>query len=594
MQEAPLSPGRDTGRTRLARIFHDTLVGYLRGLSSGARRFWLLVPLTGVIAGMGAAASVHFLALVQRLGWGEPENLLLGAEHAGWVKRLCLPILGGVIVIATERLFRVPPGGHGTSSLIEAIWVRRGRVQLRWALLHGILCLIVVGLGASLGREGALLYFGAATGSWLGRRFGVQGDQLKLLVACGASAGIAAAYNTPIGGALFALEVFLGGLALELYGPLIFASVSATLVSRALLYDHPSYLIPHYGLVHWGELGLYLLLGILTGALSALLVSSIEVSSRLVAAIPKKIRPYLPLPALAIVGAVGIVFPQVYGNGYFTVNEALVGGLPLWLLLVLPVLKLILSVLCASSGTPGALFTPSLFIGGLAGGAFGVAAHSLFPHLVGETGAYVLVGMGGILAGSTHATLAAALLLFELTGSYSLILPLLAASVVSTAVSRALTSESIYTAPLHRRGVELPRVTRPAWMQREGVRGLVRSDPPQVHLDTPLEDVVLALAQLGEGDDLYVVDAEGRLRGAIAIEDVRDALVDQASLSLLVAADLARSAPSVSIDASLWDITRRALGGSPSQLPVLSPREGGRLVGTISIRDVLQAAAKPV
>jgi CIC family chloride channel protein len=584
---------RDNGRNRLGRIFHDTLLGYLRGLSSGARRFWLLVPLTGVIAGLGAVVSVHVLHLVQRLGWGEPEDLLLGAEHAGWVRRLIVPVIGGVIVVGTELLLRVPAGGYGTSSLIEAIWVRRGKVRLRWAVLHGLLCLVAVGLGASLGREGALVYFGAAAGSWLGRRFGITGDQLKLLVACGASAGIAAAYNTPIGGALFGLEVFLGGLALELYGPLIFASVAATLVSRALLFDHPSYIIPHYRLEHASELALYLVLGIVIGALSSLLVISIELSARWVAMVPERFKRWLPLPALAIVGAVGIVFPQIYGNGYFPVNEALAGKMAVQLLFVLPLVKLVVSVLCASSGTPGALFTPSMFIGGLAGGAFGWAAHQLFPHVAGSAGGYVLVGMGAILAGSTHATLAAALLLFELTGSYDLILPLLAASVVATAVSRSITSESIYTAPLRRRGVELPRITRPAWMQREGVRSLVRADVQTVRLDATLEEVLLGLTRLGEGDELFVVDRDGRLRGAIAIDDVRDALEEQPDLQLLVAADLVRPAPAISIDSSLWDVTRRALAGGGGRMPVLSPREGNRFVGTVSIREVLQAAAKP-
>jgi CIC family chloride channel protein len=588
-----VAPDVQAGRTRLGRIFHDTLLGYLRGLSSGARRFWLLVPLTGVIAGLGAVVSVQFLHLVQLLGWGEPEDLLRAAQHAGWVHRLVTPLIGGVIVVGAEMIFRVPATGHGTSALIEAIWVRRGWVRLRWAVLHGVLCLIVVGLGASLGREGALVYFGAATGSWLGRKFGIEGDQLKLLVACGASAGIAAAYNTPIGGALFGLEIFLGGLALELYGPLIFASVAATLVSRALLFDHPSYVIPHYRLEHAGELGLYLVMGIVIGGLSALLVTSIEHSARAVAMISPRIRRWLPLPAMAIVGAVGIAFPQVFGNGYFTVNQALAGGLPFRLLLILPLVKLVVSVLCASSGTPGALFTPSLFIGGLAGGAFGWGAHLLLPNVVGSTGGYVLVGMGAILAGSTHATLAAALLLFELTGSYDLILPLLAASVVATAVSRAITAESIYTAPLRRRGVELPRITRPAWMQREGVRSLVREDVQTVPLDATLEHVLLNLTRLGDGEDLFVLDRDGRLRGAIAIEDVRDTLAEQPDLHLLIAADLVHPAPAISIDASLWDVTRRALAGGSGRLPVLSPRENNRFVGTISIREVLQAAAKP-
>jgi len=590
MRDAPLTL-EPAGRTRLGRIFHDTLSGYLRALPAGSRRFWLLVPLTGLIAGLGAVGSVGILKAVQRLAWGH-DSLLTGTLAASPLRRVLVPLAGGALIVLTGSLFRVPPKGHGTSSLIEAIWVRRGNVQLRWALYYGLLSLVVVGLGASLGREGALVYFGAATGSWLGRRFEVERDQLKLLVACGAAAGYAAAYNTPIGGALLALEVFLGGLALELYGPLIFASVTATLVSRALLYDHPSYVIPHYRLDHASEVPLYLVLGVLVGGLSALFVRAVEVSAQLAATIPTRAQRLLPLFAMLLVGLIGVHYPQVYGNGYDTVNLALAGQLSLSLLLILPALKLALSVLCASSGMPGALFTPSLYIGCLAGSAFGVAAQHLFPHVVTSPGGYAIVGMAAILAGSTHATLAAGLLLFELTGSYDLILPLLAAAVVSTAISRAITAESIYTAPLKRRGVELPRLARPAWMQREGVRGLVRADAPQVRPAATLDEVLLALSTVPDGDELFVVDDSGRLCGAIALDAVRDAVADQPDLKLLIAADLTTPTGAVSVDASLWDVTRRALAAGSAHLPVLSPREGNRFVGTIAIHEVLAAAAK--
>src|SRR5581483_6988519 len=218
-----------------------------------------------------------------------------------------------------------------------------GRIALRWAIGRGLLSLVIVAMGASLGREGALVYFGAAAGSWLGRRFQLDGDQLKLLVACGASAGIAAAYNTPIGGALFGLEVFLGGLALALYGPIIFAPAAATLISRALLVDHPSYENPHYRLTHPAERAVYLAVGVVLGGVSALFVRTVELTSRLAKAVRPSLRRVLPIFALGLVGVVGIFYPEVYGNGYDTVNLALAGTLPLTLLVILPVLKLVLS-----------------------------------------------------------------------------------------------------------------------------------------------------------------------------------------------------------------------------------------------------------
>jgi chloride channel protein, CIC family len=579
-------------RTRLSRVFHDTLGSYLRELSPRSRRFWFLVPLTGVVAGVGAVAGVHFLAFVQALAWGAHGSLLDVTRAAPWWRRLLIPTAAGVVIAVVSLLLGPASEGHGSAEILETIWARQGRVRLRAALTRGFLTLVAVAMGASIGREGALIYFGAAAASWMGRRARVDADQLKLLVACGASAGIAAVYNTPIGGALFGLEVFLGGLALELYGPIIFASVIATLISRTLLENHPSYVIPPYKLDHPSELALYLVLGVIVGIVSALFVRTVEGTSRLAAMVPPRWRRFLPIVSLALVGALGIVYPQLYGNGYDTVNEALVGTLPIVLILSLPLLKLGLSGLCASSGVPGGLFTPSLFVGALTGAAFGFVAHHFFPNVVTSTGGYVLVGMAAILAGSTHATLSSALILFEMTGSYGVILPMLTACVVSAAVSRALVADSIYTAPLRRKGIELPRIAKPAWMQRTGVRSLVRGDAPHVSPSARLRDVLLMMADLPQGDDLFVLDDDCELAGVISLETLRDVLAELPDLELVVAADVMQRVGALSVDASLWEATRRALAAEPNttRLPVVSPREGNRFVGTLAIGDVLAAA----
>ena len=277
-------------------MFHDTLGGYLRELSPPSRRFWMLVPLTGVIAGVGAVAGVHFMQLVQAVAWHGTGSLLDVTQAAPWWRRLIVPTLAGVAHRRSCRCWLGPAAeGHGSSEILESIWVRSGRVPLRAALARGFLTLVAVAMGASVGREGALIYFGAAAASWLGRRANVDADQLKLLVACGASAGIAAAYNTPIGGALFGLEVFLGGLALELYGPIIFATVTATLISRTLLEDHPSYVIPPYKLEHARELILYLVLGALVGVVSALFVRTVEATTRWSQLMPRRVQRILPI-----------------------------------------------------------------------------------------------------------------------------------------------------------------------------------------------------------------------------------------------------------------------------------------------------------
>jgi CIC family chloride channel protein len=571
------------------RVFYDTLSSYLRGLTPISRRFWLLVPCTGAIAGLFAVGGVHFLHAVQTLAWGSSHSLLAATSSASPARRFLIPVLGGALVCLVEWLRRGPEG-HGTSQIVEAIWVRRGKVPFRWALSRAVLTLVVVAMGASLGREGALIYVGAAAASALGQRARLPADQVKVLVACGASAGIAAVYNTPIGGALFGLEVFLGGLALELYGPLIFASITATVISRALLYDHPTYVIPRYKLSHPSELLLYFVLGVVIGIVSGLFVRTVASTTRLAEMVPASWRKLLPIFAMAVTGLVGLAFPEIFGNGYDTVNLALVGKLSLYLLIVLPLLKLLVSSVSAASGLPGALFTPSLFVGCLCGGAFGHLAHHFFPGVVPSSGGYMVAAMGAILAGTTHATLAAALMLFEMTGSYDLILPLLETCVVAAAVSRLLAPESIYTAPLQRRGVELPRVTRPAWMQREGVRGLIHPAPVRVAPQTPAEEVVLAATRLDGRGRIWVVDDDGHMVGAITLDLLRDVLTEHPDLSQLVAADLMQRARPISVDASLWDVTRRALASEQTQLAVSSPREGHKFVGIIDISDVLAAA----
>jgi CIC family chloride channel protein len=576
-------------RARLGQIFHDTLFGYLRGLPVGTRRFWLLVPLCGAVSGIAAVGMVHLLEYVEHLAWG-PGDFLAAVRGASAARRVLVPLGAGVLVTLVDFVFRRLPRGYGTSQIIESIWTQRGQVSISRAFTRGLMSIVIVGMGASLGREGALIYFGAATGSLFGRRFGLRGDRLKLLVACGGAAGIAAAYNTPLGGALFGLEVFLGGLALELYGPLIFAAITATLISRALLYDHPSYVIHHYHLRRPQEIVLFLLLGAVVGLVSGLFVRVVEGTTALLERTPEWVRRIAPVIGLGIVGMVGLFLPEVYGNGYETVNEALAERLPLRLLIILPFLKLGLSAICASTGAPGGLFTPSLFVGGLCGGALGTLFLSVFPNTAGSSGGYVLVGMGAALAGTTHATLAAALLIFELTGNYEMILPVLGACVVATSFGRRVAMQSIYTAPLHRIGVELPRVVQPAWMQREGIQRLIHTSAHRVRPNTAFEDLLLAMVSLRVGESLYVTDDHGHLHGAISLDSIRQVLEEQAGFELLIAADLMRDADPISFDASLWEVTRRALSSERGELPVVSPREGGRFIGVVPVKEVLQRA----
>ncbi len=231
--------------------------------------------------------------------------------------------------------------------MLEAIWLSRGRLSLGRALLRGIVSIIAVAMGAPLGREGALLQSGGAAGSWLGSKLRIPGDQVRLLVACGAAAGIAAAYNVPIGGALFGLEVFLGSFALEMFGPMVVCCVVATLISRTLVANHPSYVIPHYALLRPRELLLGVLFAPLLGVASALYVKVIDLGAHWLELVPRRIRFVLPPLALGAVGVAAVWLPQILGNGYDAVDDALFGRLSLGMLVLLPVAKMLATSLAS-------------------------------------------------------------------------------------------------------------------------------------------------------------------------------------------------------------------------------------------------------
>jgi CIC family chloride channel protein len=546
----------------------------------------VLVIATGAAAGLGAVLLVSLLRWTQSTVWPAGEALLEQVVAARPLRRFLVPTLGGVLVTAVALVVRQPLGGHGTAGIIESIWIRAGRLPLWRSLVRGAVSIIAVGMGAPLGREGALIQAGAATGSWLGDRLRIPADQTRVLVACGAAGGIAAAYNVPIGAALFGLEVLLGSFALELFGPIVISCVTATLISRTLLSSHPTYIIPPYALTRPREVLLGLLFAPLYGAASALYVRAIDAFADWFDRVPRRERLLLPPLALAVVGVLALRFPQLLGNGYDTVNDSLLGHLPLTLLVALPLLKMLATGLCAGAGVPGGLFTPSLFYGALLGGALGHLAHSLWPGGAPPS-AYALIGMGAVLAGTTHAAVSSVLIIFELTGDYDVILPLMLTCVVSAAISRHLEPESLYTSVLRRRHVRLPEVPRPEWLRATRVRSLVRPHFDHLPATADFDKVILTLLALPRGHDLYVTASDGSYLGTIVLEALKGHIPDRSLAALVVAADVmdARVAP-LSADAPLSEAAARLAESPLDKLPVVDAQR--RLIGCLSKTDLLR------
>jgi CIC family chloride channel protein len=422
--------------------------------SPGAVGFWAAVVLTGAGAGIGAVALTMLLQRVQHAVWPGPD-LLDAAAHADAWRHVWVLLGAGALTGAGQIVLRRLTSGNGID-ITEAISEFAGRLPALRTLGSAVLSILVVAMGASLGREGAPKQVGAVLANALSDRARLSDEQRRLLVACGAGAGMAAAYGVPLGGALFALEVLRGVLALRLILPALLASAIAAGVSWLVMPNAPTYLIPAYpssaSVVLWA-----LVAGPIAGLVSIGYVHLVAWADR-----NKPVgwrRLIAPVVALGILGAVSIEFPQLLGNGKDIAQLAFAGQVTPLLLVMLLVLRPLSTVLCLGSGVPGGLFTPSLALGALLGGVLGLGWSWVWPGV--PPGLFAVLGAGAVLAATTHGPISAVVLVMELTGrDRSFVLPLLVAVVTATVVARTLDPRSIYEARLTTREIQKLQVAR--------------------------------------------------------------------------------------------------------------------------------------
>jgi H+/Cl- antiporter ClcA len=414
-----------------------------RGITASySRRFWAAVLAIGVGAGLGAAAFIELLHAVQHLAWNYSSGpFLYAVEKSSSAHRVIVLVIGGIVAGAgVVALSRSP-----TSDVSEALWLRRARLPLLASFARGAHSIVIVALGASLGREAAPQQAGAAIASRLGDLTRLPEWQRRLLVACGAGAGMAAVYNIPLGGALFALEVLLGTLALPFVLPALATALIATAVAWISVPKAPTYLIAEH-LTHPTQIVWAAIAGPVAGVVSVYFVRLI-VGAHRVRPTTTAARLLAPIGVFAVLGVVSIAYPQLLGNGKNVVQLALVAQLAAGLTAVLLVLKPLSTASCLGAGAPGGLFTPTLAVGTLLGSLGGRAWELLWPGA--PLGTYAVVGGAAVLAASMQAPLAAIVLMLELTHrAEGLLVPILLAVVGATAVSRRMGAHSIYSARL--------------------------------------------------------------------------------------------------------------------------------------------------
>jgi CIC family chloride channel protein len=594
------------------RLVRDPIYWLQRHLRIEENTF--LIILAVVVGLLGGFGAICFRLLIDAFQWLTVQKT--GIEILGrlgslpWWTLLLAPAVGGAIVGPLVHFFAREAKGHGVPEVMEAVALRGGKIRPRVVLVKCIASALSIGTGGSVGREGPIVQIGSAIGSVLGQLLKLPQARLRVMVACGAAAGIAATFNAPFAGVVFAVEVILGSFAITTITPIIISSVIATLICHAF----PSitggnvraFHIPErFQLVSAWEIPAYFVLGGLAALAALLFMLSVTKAEDWSARLPIPEWLQTPLGGLCLGGIfllspylVGA--PHVWGVGYETIEMVLEGDVIWQMALMLVFIKILATALTLGSGGSGGIFAPSLFIGGVLGSAFGHWAHQLFPDHTASSGAYALVGMGAVVAGTTHAPLTAILILFEMTGDYAIILPLMISCVLASLIASRLRKDSIYTQKLSARGVDINTSPEASVMEKMAASDVMRTGFAVIHPEEPFDEVLHLMLE-EDLDEVYILDQEGCLRGSIEISRIRKLARDPKSHEL-TAEDVAEPTEvTLRPDATLADCMARFSTVSVEQLPIVEevPQESGgscrqRMLGYITHRDIFMVYNREV
>ena len=566
---------------RADRMARAALTGAKQGQLSGIIFWAALIGICGAFTGVAFRASVR---LVQQALTGHAAGLVETAELLPWWARIAVPTIGGacagVLLWIARRMLR------STRSIdyMEAVAVGNGQLGSRAALLQAASSFFTIGSGGSIGREGPLVQLAATVASKIGQWTKAPVPRLRLLVACGAAAGIAAAYNAPIAGALFVAEVVLGSIAMESFGPLIVASVVSDATSRHFLGYGPVYQVPHINFGASWELALYALLGVLLGHVAPTYLALLD-RARVVFRRLHWSPPWTLALGGLIVGVISVEVPRVWGNGFSVVNDMLNDKIPLDLLALVLIAKLVSTAATVGSGAAGGILTPTLFMGAAMGALFGDTVHLIEPSSGSQLAAYAVVGMGGFLAATTHAPLTSILLIFEMTLDYEVVLPLMLACVTGHYVARIYRGgESVYTHSLSSKGPG----DEDEWRLRQ-ITALIRPSASLLQRDQPF-GAALEEALARGGGLAYVVDSEKQLVGQLDPALLaREAGTKSLAPSLTVGQAMEPPPPMLTPEMLLGDALDVFIAHRCKRLPVVSGHWSPVLLGEVSRHDVLLA-----
>lgn len=545
----------------------------------------------GIAAGLGNIVFRFLISFFQELFFGiKSEVMLYGLQTTPIWKIILVPAFGGLIVGLITKYFK-DSRGH-VHDIIKAISLNRV-ISPFTAVLKTITSAITLGSGGSAGRESPILSIGAAIGSGIGQFFKFSSGRLSKATACGASGGLAATFNAPMAGAMFSAEVLMGDFGLKTFSPVIIASVAATVVSRAYFGDEVTFVAPDYVLKSFAELPLYALMGFVIAFVS---VFFIRFYYRIADGFKEMSIPSWAKPALGglLMGIIAVFFRNVMGVGYGTIMEILTGGLTGYILLVLIFLKIVATSLTLGSGGSGGLFVPTLFIGAATGGFFGWVADYFFPGIAGVPGTYALVAMGAMLAAVVRAPITSILLIFEITQSYHVILPLMISVIIANVVANRLEKDSIFTWELTREGFRLDNGIEQNILQSIKVRDVMLTDIIYFKDDTPFSTIRQSIERKPHAY-FPVVDSGGLLTGVISLKDLKNVIFQNTNADDILAKDIGTRTGIITVTSeetlsqAMQDFGIKDVG----DLPVVERTDDGeRLIGLLRRSDIIIAYNK--
>jgi CIC family chloride channel protein len=582
-KDTPPSP------SALARRAIPTLLGKLA--NNDQMLLAVLAIVLGAAAGGLSIAFRYAIDFVQlgAFGFFGEEVVSNLAEVPAW-RIVLAPTLGGLAIGLLVYKFMPKRRNPAVADVIEASALKGGRMSIVTGLKAAGISAASIGVGASVGREGPVVHLGASVGAWMAERLHLGRRLSRTLLGCGVAAAIAASFNAPIAGVFFSLEVVVGHYALSAFAPIVIASVTATIISRMHYGNFPAFILPEqYDITSFLEFPAFALLGVVSAVAAIAFMRAVFFAEELFAGlhIPRWLR---AAGAGLFVGVMALAFPHVVGVGYEATDMAIGESLDLWLLIALIGLKIAATAACIGGGFGGGVFSPSLFIGAMLGGAFGIVATSGFPELSSGHGAYTLIGMGAVAGAVLGAPISTILMIFELTGDYALTIAVMIATAIATVITQQVVKHSFFTWQLERSGVSIRGGREYGLLHDIKVGSIADRTFDAVAPDLPLSDVRKRLVDANWGELLVVDEETRRLEGVITFADLGNYAFDTDKDDRLAARDVMRRRPPLlHAEQDLEQAIKTFTVSGDVHVPVVEDRESRRLLGIAHEHEVMAA-----